>query len=86
MARLMKLWAFLDVPSGSIMSVWTGSVILMAWIAFGYTLWKGKVVDLPGGVVSSYAAALAAFAGTNILKKRETSSPLPVQAEETHGE
>src|SRR5689334_7489297 len=80
MARLQKLWAFLDVPSGSIMSVWSGSVILMSWIAFISQLMTGRPAGLSEGTVAAYTAALTAFAGTKVFGKKDPPAPTPVPA------
>ncbi len=55
---------WLDLRGGVWLGLWSASVIAMSW--FVVIADKGR--DIPAGVVACYAAALTAFAGSNIAK------------------
>ncbi len=79
MARLMKVWAFLDIPSGAILGVYTGSMILMTWIGF----FTHRA--FPDGAVTTYLGVVSAFTANKMFGNKETSSTLPIQAEGPDG-
>lgn len=82
MARFVnRLWLFLDVPAGSIMGVYSGTMIVLTVV--GFFLKRG----FQDGAVAAYTAALTAFAVHRTFGKNavQTNSSLPVQ-EGTHGE
>jgi hypothetical protein len=74
-AKLKLLWTFLDVPSGAIMGVYTGSMVLMTWILlalavvhFAHT-GEVKVIPFPDGSVAAYLGVVGAYTGYGMMKK-----------------
>ncbi len=71
MAKLMLFWRFLDVPSGAVLGVYTGTMIVLTICAFFMQR------PLPDGTVAAYTAVVSAFTVGKAFG-RQTSSALPV--------
>lgn len=54
---------FLDIPSGSVLGVYTGCIIVMS----GYVVWAKS--DLPSGVVACYLGVVGAKTSYSVLTK-----------------
>lgn len=72
MARLRLIWAWLDVPAGSVLGCWSGAIILLTIIGF---IWPTKFPKFPEGAITAYIAALGSFTvGKNFGKASENKA------------
>ena len=70
MARKFDLlWRLLDVPSGAVLGVLSGSLIIMTWISFFAPRFK-----IPDGFIASYAVAVGGVTVNNIGTRRSAKN------------
>jgi len=62
--RFDLLWRLLDVPSGAVLGVLSGSFVIMAWISFFY-----PTFTIPEGFLGGYGMALGGVTVNGIAKK-----------------
>jgi hypothetical protein len=65
-----RFWAYLDIPGGVWLTLFSGSLLAMDWILFVRNLHlpSDQRLALPGGFEATYIAILSAFAASNIAR------------------
>lgn len=64
------LWAWFDLPGGVWLTLYSGSMLAMWWIAFRYNLHHvaSERIEIPTGITASYSVIVTAFAASNIAR------------------
>lgn len=64
MKRLLVLWHVLDIPSGAILGVYTGAVLVMSLVQF----FSRDHFVVPGALLTGYATAVTGVTASKFIK------------------